>query len=113
MIHYTPKGRMTANEGSAMANLAIFLDDGGVISDNARRGAQWQRLVGEFFAPRLGGAPDAWAAANRVVTDRLFEPSAWAARLAAAPDYTAFDHLYWGDWIAGMCAIVGVALPPH
>jgi phosphoglycolate phosphatase-like HAD superfamily hydrolase len=52
---------------------AIFLDDGGVMNDNAVRGSQWQRLVAEFFAPRLGGDPAAWAEANKVVATELFQ----------------------------------------
>ncbi len=36
------------------AKPVILLDDGGVMNDNRLRGEQWQRLVGEFFAPRLG-----------------------------------------------------------
>ena len=43
---------------------AIFIDDGGVLNDNALRGQQWPGLVAEFFAPRLGGWPKAWAEAN-------------------------------------------------
>ncbi len=40
--------------------LTIFLDDGGgVMNDNEVRGPQWQRLVGEYFSPTLGGAPEA------------------------------------------------------
>ncbi len=34
---------------------ALFIDDGGVLNDNALRGPQWQRLVAEFFVPALGG----------------------------------------------------------
>ena len=29
----------------------IFLDDGGVLNDNNRRGVKWRRLIGEFLAP--------------------------------------------------------------
>ena len=47
----------------------IFLDDGGVLNDNDRRGAEWRRLIGEFLSPRLGGEPLAWGAANRIVFD--------------------------------------------
>lgn len=39
---------------------AIFIDDGGVMNDNAVRGPQWQRLIGEYLAPRLGGSGAAW-----------------------------------------------------
>jgi HAD superfamily hydrolase (TIGR01509 family) len=62
----------------------IFLDDGGVMNDNNARALQWQRLVGEYFVPLLGGSPEAWSRANRVVTDRLFEPDAWRRRVQAA-----------------------------
>jgi hypothetical protein len=43
----------------------LFIDDGGVMNDNTRRTPQLRRLVGEYFAPRLGGEPAAWAEASR------------------------------------------------
>jgi HAD superfamily hydrolase (TIGR01509 family) len=88
----------------------LFLDDGGVLNDNRLRGPQWQRLVGEYFAPKLGGEPGAWAEANRIVATGFFAPGAWQARLLAAADYASFDYVYHRDWIKGMCEIVGV--PP-
>jgi hypothetical protein len=57
----------------------LFLDDGGVLNDNTVRGPQWRRLVGEYFAPRLGGDPAAWAEANRTVTTSIFHADAWDA----------------------------------
>jgi phosphoglycolate phosphatase-like HAD superfamily hydrolase len=33
----------------------IFLDDGGVMNDNALRGPEWQRLVGEYLSQVLEG----------------------------------------------------------
>lgn len=94
-----------------MRRWVVFLDDGGVMNDNRRRGEQWRRFVGEYFAPRLGGTPEAWAEANRAFTDELFEPANWAARLAASPSYRHFDERYQRDWLAGMCRSVGVSLP--
>ncbi len=94
-----------------MTHPVLFLDDGGVLNDNRLRGEQWQRMVGEFFAPILGGAPEVWARANRVVIDSILEPSAWFARLRAAPDYRSFDLAYQLDWLHRMCAIVGVPPP--
>ena len=96
-----------------MAQLVLFIDDGGVMNDNERRGAQWRPLVGEFFAPRLGGTPGAWAAANYTVMMRMLETAAWTARMQAVPDYTEFDRLYLRDWMQGMCKIVGVPAPPE
>src|SRR5689334_5190807 len=95
-----------------MPRLTLFLDDGGVLSDNRVRAPQWQGLVSAFFAPRLGGTPEAWEAANRVVMDRFFVPGVWEARLKATPDYASFERAYQLDWLGGMCALVGVPPPP-
>ncbi|MGN6361396.1 MAG: HAD family hydrolase [Thermomicrobiales bacterium] len=94
-----------------MPELVIFLDDGGVMNDNARRAPQWRRLVGEYFAPRLGGAPDAWAEANFTMTTSLFAADAWLARLAAANSYADFRRTYHCDWLGEMCVLVGVLAP--
>jgi HAD superfamily hydrolase (TIGR01509 family) len=94
-----------------MPELVVFLDDGGVMNDNERRAPQWRQLVGEYFAPRLGGAPAAWAEANYTMTTSLFAADAWLARLAAAPSYAAFRRAYWLDWLGEMCALVGVPAP--
>ncbi len=93
--------------------LIILLDDGGVLNDNRARGLQWQRLVGEYFVPLLGGSADAWSRANRVVANRLFEPGAWRKRVQAAADYRSFDRAYQVEWLRGMCELVGVSTPPE
>jgi HAD superfamily hydrolase (TIGR01509 family) len=90
----------------------LFLDDGGVMNDNLVRGPQWQRMVGEYFPPVLGGAAHAWAAANRTYMEAMFDPAQWQARLQAFTDYQSWDAAYQLDWINGMCAIVGVPAPP-
>jgi HAD superfamily hydrolase (TIGR01509 family) len=91
------------------AQLALFFDDGGVLNDNALRGPQWQRLVAEYLAPRLGGRPEAWAHANRVVAEQLFADL--EARLREHPSFLAF----WADmdraWLREMCALVGIPVP--
>jgi len=50
---------------------AIFLDDGGVLSDNERRHEHWTRLAGEYLARELGGDPARWGEANRYAAARL------------------------------------------
>ena len=95
------------------ARLIIFLDDGGILNDNNTRALQWQRLVSEFFVPLLGGSPEAWSRANRVVTDRLFAPAAWRRRIQAAADYSSFDRAYQVEWLRGMCELVGIETPPE
>lgn len=90
----------------------IFLDDGGVINDNSVRASQWERMVGEYFAPLYGGTQEAWADANRKVMRQIFTvPGAWEARMLAAPDYPTFDRQYQLDWIRSMFEYVGIDAP--
>lgn len=93
------------------AKPVILLDDGGVMNDNRLRGPQWQRLAGEFLAPRLGGEAQAWAEANRVHMTGIFAPDNWRKRVRAAPDYASFERTYWYDWLSGMCQLVGIETP--
>lgn len=89
----------------------IFLDDGGVMNENARRGPQWQALVARFLAPRLGGSVEAWRHANRVVAERVWHGYLEAVRENPALDaglYRETEHLL---WLRGMCAEVGVDAP--
>jgi FMN phosphatase YigB (HAD superfamily) len=88
----------------------VFLDDGGVLNDNERRAPEWRRLLGEFFAPLLGGTPEAWGNANRGVFDGIWRD--WETLLArgeeAGPEgWPAQD----ARWLGGMCERVGVAVP--
>jgi phosphoglycolate phosphatase-like HAD superfamily hydrolase len=92
----------------------ILLDDGGVMNDNTIRGAEWQRLVGEFLAPRLGGAPEAWAAANDVVFQQLwreFEEVLRPVQQEDRAEYFDFFGEQRARWLRDMCARVGVAAP--
>jgi HAD superfamily hydrolase (TIGR01509 family) len=82
------------------------------MSDNRVRGQQWQRLIGEFFAPLLGATPDAWTEANGAVITAILEPVAWRSRLESASGYADFLWRYRLDWLASMCELVGVAMPP-
>ena len=94
-----------------MTRPVLFLDDGGVISDNSKRAPQWQHLVGEFFPPILGGTPDRWSEANLAFTTAIFQPGAWEARLAATPDYWSFQRNYALDWMTMMCELVDIPCP--
>jgi phosphoglycolate phosphatase-like HAD superfamily hydrolase len=91
--------------------MKLFIDDGGVMNDNARRGPQFARLVGKYMPPRLGGSPEAWAVANTEAATGLFERH--FAHFGAHP-YASW-HAFWDgyefEWLAGMCAKVGVAAP--
>ena len=90
--------------------LTIFLDDGGVMNDNELRAPQWQRLVGEFMAPRLGGQQREWSYANSNAFNKVFsdyEPR-WERE---APPASWDDYLF--DWLRLMCEQVGVYVPRH
>ena len=90
----------------------VFLDNGGVITDNSRRGAQYRRLVGQFFVPRFGGTQEAWEAANAVAF-----PGVWPRFLQrvehwdAARDIAREMSLYYVDWLRSMFAAMGVEPP--
>lgn len=93
---------------SVSETVAIFLDDGGVINDNGLRGAEWRRLVAEFFIPVLGGDRSSWMEANLVVFERL-EPM-----LIGGPkgrDYGEWYDSFMLDWLREMTDHVGVDRP--
>src|SRR5437867_989800 len=86
----------------------IFLDDGGVMNDNSVRGPQWQRLVGEYLSPRLGGELEAWSAANRTVVEAQM---ARFRELSVSDDFMAWMDQEDVRWLREMCELVGVQAP--
>jgi HAD superfamily hydrolase (TIGR01509 family) len=97
----------------------IFLDDGGVISNNREREPQWRRLLAEFLVPRLGGSLEAWAAANSEVMSWSFArggyggPDAYHREVAHLRDdaFQTAERAHDIAWLSNMCALVGVAAP--
>ena len=87
--------------------LNLFIDDGGVMNDNSLRRQQWPALVGEFFAPRLGGDFEVWREANQSAFEDAWERS--KARLDLGFD--AWARAYDIDWLRIMASRVGVAAP--
>lgn len=94
---------------SDTSRLTIFLDVGGVMIDPRQRSAEWGRLIGDWFAPLLGGAAQAWSEANRLVVERLSaqQPS----DMPGAGDFVSFARHTRLTWMREMCALVGVPLP--
>jgi FMN phosphatase YigB (HAD superfamily) len=90
---------------------ALFIDDGGVMNENARRATQWARLVAHYLVPLLGGAPEAWAAANSAVAVRLFQDYEAYFSVDPGASWSAYWATYEDDWLSGMCAAVGVEPP--
>ena len=92
-----------------MPDLTLFIDDGGVLNDNSRRGPEFQRLTAEFFPPRLGGTPEAWAEANRATFQQVFE--AHKDAMAVVDAYQRAVVPYETAWLTAMCDHVGVVAP--
>jgi len=92
-------------------SVAIFLDDGGVINDNTLRASQWQGLVGEFLAPRLGGTGRAWADANAAVAGQVFNEHFLRPGQNPGADYRETWERYQESWLLGMCEKLGVTVP--
>lgn len=91
----------------------VFIDDGGVLNDNEARASQWRRLLGEYLAPRLGGTPEAWAAANVGAFERSW--ARYLAQVDAAGTRGGIEGWIREDrrrWLVDMCEQVGVAAPP-
>ena len=81
----------------------LFIDDGGVLSDNARRAEQWPRLVGEFMSMRVGGDAVTWAASNQ--ESHL---TAFAKVEHLIGDFGTWQLAYARAWFSEMGAKVGV-----
>jgi phosphoglycolate phosphatase-like HAD superfamily hydrolase len=84
----------------------LLLDDGGVLNDNALRGPEWLRLIGEFMPARKGGTAEQWATANSAIF-----PALWGdlqKRLPEFRNHREFHRTLAVDWMSSMCACVGV-----
>jgi HAD superfamily hydrolase (TIGR01509 family) len=90
----------------------IFLDDGGVMNDNRLRGPQWQRLLGEFLPPILGGTPEGWAEANRAVAEALWQPETLEHRFGHTDlSFAEYERYYALEWTQGSCRYLGLPEP--
>jgi FMN phosphatase YigB (HAD superfamily) len=83
------------------------------MNENGRRSAQWRALLGDYFTPRLGGSPDAWASANVGAADRSWQRQLAEMKIAGASGgvdaFTRDDHTL---WLADMCEQIGIPTPP-
>jgi len=82
------------------------------MNENSRRGAQWHALLGEFFVPRLGGTPAAWATSNVGAAERSWQRQLAEMRsVGAAGGVDAFTRADRVRWLADMCEQVGIVTP--
>ena len=96
-----------------MPLLAIFIDDGGVMNDNSKRGEQWMDLVAQYFVPRYGGEPKTWREANHQVLEILIDELETRINESQNLDYGKHQALEDEIWINHMFDTVGVDRPPE
>jgi phosphoglycolate phosphatase-like HAD superfamily hydrolase len=87
----------------------LFIDNGGVITDNSKLARRYLRLVGEFLVPRLGGTAAGWAEANRATFPGVRERS--LKRLKENIEVCEEYKIWNIDWLRSMCPLVGVDAP--
>jgi phosphoglycolate phosphatase-like HAD superfamily hydrolase len=88
----------------------LFLDDGGVMNDNALRGPEWVRLIAEFMPDRMGGTGEQWASANPLIFGQV-----WADLQKHLPEFRShkeFQRTLAVNWMRGMCGRIGLTPPP-
>ena len=106
---YFEKGKMPKKR---LHEYAIFIDNGNVLSDNARTEPQWIRLTGQYFSTRFGGSAEKWGSANQhaftIFLDR-YRAEAWGR---PEMDYNAFQERELAQWIVCMFERVGLDPPP-
>jgi HAD superfamily hydrolase (TIGR01509 family) len=72
---------------------------------------KWASLVAEFFPSRLGGAPEAWARANRENIGDVYVRTLQrlSLKLDSTVDMQRELEQYKLDWLTSMCESVGVS----
>ncbi|MHA2175122.1 MAG: HAD family hydrolase [Candidatus Hodarchaeales archaeon] len=89
----------------------IFLDDGGVMNNNAIRSVQWRELVALFFVPRFGGSHYKWKEANTYAFANLWK--IYESRLKNDPyiDYNLYKKKEMEQWILDTFEIMEIEAP--
>jgi HAD superfamily hydrolase (TIGR01509 family) len=95
-----------------MQTKAVFLDAAGVLLDTAAMPPQWQRAIAMQLVPKLGGTPEAWAAANVYARERWTTRIEEAQRKAGPRKGSRDAHVSARtQWLADMCEHAGVRVP--
>jgi HAD superfamily hydrolase (TIGR01509 family) len=89
----------------------LFVDKGGVLVDNYDLAPQWRRRIGEYLAPRLGGRPEDWGAANVPAFERQWKRFQVAAAAGGPADIRGFFAKDARLWLLDMCDGVGIERP--
>lgn len=98
----------TSNE----QKFSLFFDDGGVMSDNSRKGDQWKDLIAKYFVPRYGGNPSLWREANHQAVKILVKKIEQLIDNGTNLDYEKYQVYEDETWINHMFNAVGIEKPP-
>ena len=94
------------------SEIYIFFDDGNVLNDNQIRGKQWQKLVGEYLAPRFGGDLKSWSIANaRFIHNFVGIEIPKLAKEYRDKSYREAKHYFIEEWINQMFDSIGITRP--
>jgi len=90
----------------------IFFDDGGVLNNNDIRGAQWRKILPQFFIAQFGGTEEIWSKANYRVIEELMND---ITRRWETQDRPEDFNEYWGTvmvrWVKHMFEYADIHLP--
>ena len=90
---------------------SIFFDDGGVMSDNSKKGVQWKDYIVKYFVPRYGGNPAMWREANHQVVKIWVKKWEQMIDKGTNLDYKKYQEYEDKTWINHMFDAVGVEKP--
>jgi FMN phosphatase YigB (HAD superfamily) len=93
------------------SEFALFFDDGGVMNDNKIRGIQFQKMIGDYFAPIYGGEKHQWAEANFSFIEEIMREYRYIIEEEREVDYQIYYNDFITRWIENMFEYVGVNLP--
>jgi HAD superfamily hydrolase (TIGR01509 family) len=88
--------------------MTLLIDYHGVISDGERLPLEWQRLLGDFFAPRYGKSATVWASANMRALGRSIERQRALQLGAHAEEFRRADRI---EWLRDMLRFAEVPAP--
>jgi HAD superfamily hydrolase (TIGR01509 family) len=106
------KGEVSHNRLNMTRIECLFIDNGGVLTDNAQRSVHYRRLVGAYFAPRYGGARVDWEGANANSASPAWQR--FVARLSDWDDSKDVVRAMWqyhADWLRLLFAAKGLTPP--
>lgn len=92
--------------------ISIFFDDGGVMSDNTRKGEQWKDLIARYFVPRYGGIAEEWRETNHRTVILLMEKVKELIDKKIDLEFKKYKAFEYETWINVMFDKLRIERPP-